>query len=485
MATDPLAEFRANVPAEHWRTVLTVVSESMECAHQHGPDRWGVRVNRSLILKVGPHEVLQIGQWPQPCHLIVTSELVPADLRANNALKFSGNRDSRENRGQSGYHASQDGTEVCDFDFADLETTYRHLRHAHFEAIARAASLRRHPSTARSHSADFVELAASITGKRLSQPTHGRSLKEHTHEWSVSLTAAQYVSGLRAIESKMSDTQRALLVGQYGAESRTVYASQLAIIAKVRGGHPAVNAQYGRLGHMFCDATGFLADREGNDRRWWAVWSRGRPTSKGYIWEMLPAVAVALESLGWVVPIPPPDSRASDTEWRGEQSETVPPWRTGTTAPKSEEGYVRSPTTEREVNPDHNRLQNELFRRLCVRYGPDAVILEEGFADVKLRIEDGSFHLFEIKPDQCPTAAIRPSLGQLLEYSFSAMQRGERISAVIVAAPGHLKKREIRYVEFLKATLSLPFHYLQLDEHVTIDSYRTPEECCPTLKGRA
>ncbi len=509
MATDHLAEFQLTVPSQYWRTVLDVIGESIECAHRHGPDRWGVRVDNSVMLKVGPHEVLQFGPWPRPCHIVVASELVNANDRANTELAFSGSSDWRGNAAQAGYYASQPGTEACDFGFAELERTYRKLRPAHFATIERAAAMRRHSSTARLHSTEFVDMVASQTGKQLPQPVYldgirliqdpsrtedgtvlnpssrgnsGQVLHSGdrqigpTHEWSASLSVEQYISGLRAIESKINDIQRELLICQYRAPARTVYATELARMANVHGGHPTVNAQYGRLGHLFCNATGLEPDRRrNNDPRWWAVWSRGHLTSKGYIWEMLPTVAMALERLGWITSQTDLDSGANNLEPEEHQLETeslIGAWRTGTSNPKSEDAYLRGACGEQQVNPVHNRLQNELFQRLCDRYGANAVILEEGFADVKLRIEDGTFHLFEVKSDHSPSAAIRAAIGQLLEYSFTATQRGERISSVIVAATGQLDQVDAEYVEFLRGSMTVAFHYLQLDERVAVDSYR-------------
>lgn len=128
-----------------------------------------------------------------------------------------------------------------------------------------------------------------------------------TVRWSKRLTTRQYYEGLNAIAPRMNDLQRRILVAQYNAPRRTAYATQLARLANIPGGYPTVNAQYGRLGHMFCDATQYEADvRTNGTRRWWAVWSLGHSTRKGFIWEMLPEVARALEQLGWVRPVTPP-----------------------------------------------------------------------------------------------------------------------------------------------------------------------------------
>lgn len=114
-------------------------------------------------------------------------------------------------------------------------------------------------------------------------------------------STASYVAGLTAIRPQMNDTQLRLLVEQYHAPRRTVTATQLAKLAEVRGGHPAVNVQYGRLGHMFANEIDFDPDiRPNGTARWWAMWSLGYSTTEGFLWEMLPEVAEALETLGWV-----------------------------------------------------------------------------------------------------------------------------------------------------------------------------------------
>ena len=121
------------------------------------------------------------------------------------------------------------------------------------------------------------------------------------YRWSKNLSAVEYATGLRSIQPRMNDIQRRLLLAQYSAPKRTAYATQLAQLASVGGGHPTVNAQYGRLGRMFCEASGHEPDiRNDGTSRWWSTWSLGHSTPKGFIWEMLPAVAEALELLGWI-----------------------------------------------------------------------------------------------------------------------------------------------------------------------------------------
>lgn len=123
------------------------------------------------------------------------------------------------------------------------------------------------------------------------------------YEWKTRPSVETYISGLAAIESKMSSTQRRLLPAQYYAPQRTVISGQLAKLVGAKGTYQTINSQYGRLGHMFCDHTGLVVDkREIGTHRWWAVWSCGYATPEGFIWIMLPEVAKALEELKWVMP---------------------------------------------------------------------------------------------------------------------------------------------------------------------------------------
>jgi hypothetical protein len=278
------------------------------------------------------------------------------------------------------------------------------------------------------------------------------------YQWSKTLTVQDYVTGLKAIEPQASELQRRLLASQYHAPKRTVFATELARLAMVPGGHPIVNAQYGRLAHMFSDATGHAPDRRRTGKpRWWSIWSRGYPTRKGFIWELLPAVAEALEVLGWV------DSNgrtaaAADSGTHGE------PWRSrvGTTTLRPENDVRRRETEAGEVRRFHNRLQNVLFEKLRHEFGVDAVEMEKDFADLKVRRTDGAVDLYEVKSDGSPRCAIRAALGQLLEYSYVAKARGESVRSIVVAAPSPLDDQDQAYLAYLRQIVEIDLRYLQV-----------------------
>lgn len=110
-----------------------------------------------------------------------------------------------------------------------------------------------------------------------------------------------YTAGLSAIRGKMGDLQLRLLQEQYAAPDRTITSGELARLVGIEGGHSVVNRLYGGLGHTFCDELGVRPDlRPDFTHRWWSVWSTGWTTDKGFVWQMLPQVAEALERLGWV-----------------------------------------------------------------------------------------------------------------------------------------------------------------------------------------
>ena len=116
-------------------------------------------------------------------------------------------------------------------------------------------------------------------------------------------TADEYIVGLRAIRDSMKDAQLRLLQSQYAAPHRTVTSPQLADLAKITGGYPAVNLLYGGLGRMFYKKTGLYPDTPlDGTYSWWKVWSSGYQHHDGFRWVMRPQVATALENLGWVEP---------------------------------------------------------------------------------------------------------------------------------------------------------------------------------------
>jgi predicted HNH restriction endonuclease len=128
-------------------------------------------------------------------------------------------------------------------------------------------------------------------------------------------SVAEYVRVLSAFGQRVTDEHRELFRCHYLAPNRTATAKQLASLAGIAGGWTVVNPRYGKLGHALCDELGIKPDlRPDFTHRWWSVWSRGWNTPEGFVWQMLPKVAEALEQLGWVGParFVSPDEIVSD-----------------------------------------------------------------------------------------------------------------------------------------------------------------------------
>jgi hypothetical protein len=114
-------------------------------------------------------------------------------------------------------------------------------------------------------------------------------------------SASEYVIGLTKIQSRISELQLRLLREQYYAPNQTVAATELAEAVGVSH-RSVVNSTYGKLGHLFCDATGLIPNKRNDESsRWWSAWSIGYETPERFLWEMHSEVAEALEQLGWVV----------------------------------------------------------------------------------------------------------------------------------------------------------------------------------------
>lgn len=117
------------------------------------------------------------------------------------------------------------------------------------------------------------------------------------------LSSSDYVSGLQAIESSMSEQQRQLLQKQYYSLNRTATATQLGKMLNMK--YRSVNSLYWRLGRLFSKETGVKPSQQKiNEPRWWSIWSSGYKNSLSdrFHWKMRPEVAEALEELGWVTP---------------------------------------------------------------------------------------------------------------------------------------------------------------------------------------
>jgi hypothetical protein len=119
---------------------------------------------------------------------------------------------------------------------------------------------------------------------------------------------------------------------------------------------------------------------------------------------------------------------------------------------------LREGIPAREADLVHNQLQNELFELLVDKFGKDAVEMESGFADIRVR-RGGKLVLIEIKSDPRPRFAIRAALGQLIEYAYVAQKNGDECTDLVVAGPGELSPLDVAYLDYLRRERRLPIRY--------------------------
>jgi len=102
-------------------------------------------------------------------------------------------------------------------------------------------------------------------------------------------------------EQKITKNQWKMLCVHYEAPHHTLTHRQLARKARIKGGYPAVNSQYGRLAHLLWECLRLPPPPQ--------EWNRGRWINaleewferRGGEWEgtMRPNLAKALKQIGW------------------------------------------------------------------------------------------------------------------------------------------------------------------------------------------
>jgi putative restriction endonuclease len=188
-------------------------------------------------------------------------------------------------------------------------------------------------------------------------------------------SVADYVRALTDLGSDVTDEHRSLFRVHYQAPDRTATARQLASWAGIAGGWAVVNNRYGSLGHKVCDHLGIEPQlRPDDSHRWWSEWSRGWRTPDGFVWEMLPKVASALEQLAWV-------SRTG----------FVSPDEVATTGPIIEGAVCRITVNAYERSPEGRQ-------RCIAAHGTNCFICGFDFGAVYGAEAEGYIHVHHIRP---------------------------------------------------------------------------------------
>ena len=108
-------------------------------------------------------------------------------------------------------------------------------------------------------------------------------------------TREDYGNGLAILADTLTERQRTILRLQYVAPDHALnvhlFASQLGCSFQ------RLNYDYGALGHRLVDAIDHPWPWRQN---WWRALATGTSTRQGFVWQMHPALALALEDAGLI-----------------------------------------------------------------------------------------------------------------------------------------------------------------------------------------
>jgi len=140
------------------------------------------------------------------------------------------------------------------------------------------------------------------------------------------------------------------------------------------------------------------------------------------------------------------------------------PFRPGHTS-RAPTGQAQSVGQIREINYRQNLIQDRLFEMLCQQHGKSCVGTEcatgtGGFADALVKLPNGRYALYEIKPAPTAMSAVRQAMGQLLEYAYR--KGGLEPASLHVVSDAALDDTTSAFLMRLKSEFGLPVEYLQV-----------------------
>lgn len=136
--------------------------------------------------------------------------------------------------------------------------------------------------------------------------------------------------------------------------------------------------------------------------------------------------------------------------------------RSATANPKNILPQPRSAARSYIADLKHNKIQEELIRRLVEEHGEAAVQREENWVDVKLVLTD-EIVFYEVKSASYPNICIRQALGQVLDYVFR--NKDTRKKRVVVVGPYPPNASDRKFINFIKSMLNIEFGYENIDLH--------------------
>lgn len=129
-------------------------------------------------------------------------------------------------------------------------------------------------------------------------------------------------------------------------------------------------------------------------------------------------------------------------------------------------GTAQAKESIRTVQYRQNIIQDRLVEILRRSYG-DSVASEHptgtgGTADTLVFNKDGQYLLYEIKPAETASDAVRQAMGQLLEYSYR--RNGLNASALVVVSNAALDVVTEEYLGRLNAQFQIPIEYMHVPD---------------------
>ncbi len=123
---------------------------------------------------------------------------------------------------------------------------------------------------------------------------------------------------------------------------------------------------------------------------------------------------------------------------------------------------TRRPTSATTYTPEHQNIQRKLVEKLKSEYGPDSVLAEQDFVDVRVETEQELIY-YEIKTELDPRLVIRQALGQLLEYAFYQGRRETRTpTGLVIVGRCPLDQDSDAYLREIDRFLPMPLTYMEI-----------------------
>lgn len=113
-----------------------------------------------------------------------------------------------------------------------------------------------------------------------------------------------------------------------------------------------------------------------------------------------------------------------------------------------------------EISRRHNKLQEALQARLVAKYGPENVVLEENFVDVKV-VQPDYLEFYEVKSQTYASDCVKSALGQVLLYAHE--DEDVRPKKLFIVGQYPASAVDKLYIDYIKSKLDMQFEYFHVD----------------------